>query len=238
MNENETIAAPVRVLYPGDCDERDGNREIRGVAPAKSILSRIIGKTIWPGLEPAKPVPPPPPVPPQEELARLEAQLPFLRAQLDTARRIPEADPTRVYSTSPAAVAATSRRYRDLLSGGTDLAAMPLTDLCLLRDTLHTVYNDGFLDLCEGRIFQLRQQLRTTNPPKAEHKRLIKAAENALRNFGEAYRALRTYERSGHIGQAHQFHSTRPDSGFNFLQFSATELGRLAEFAQALPDPK
>ena len=89
MNESETIAAPVRVLYPGDCDERDGNREIRGVAPAKSIFSRIIGRTIWPGLEPAKPAPPPPPVPPEEELAQLESQLPHLRGQLATARRYP-----------------------------------------------------------------------------------------------------------------------------------------------------
>ena len=141
--------------------------------------------------------------------------------------------PTRAKSTrpAPAAVAATSRRYRDLLAAGTDLAAMPLTDLCLLRDTLHTAYSDGLWILAETRIHQLRAQLRTAEPTKGEHKRLIKAAETALRNFGAAYRALRAYERSGHVGQAHQFHSTRPASGFNFLQFighRASQGGRIS----------
>ena len=242
MNESETIAAPVRVLYPADCDQRDGNREVRAVAPAKSIFSRIIGRTIWPGNEP-KPAPTPPPaIPPEQELAQLESQLPHLRGQLATARNILDADPSQVYSTSPAAVAATSRRYRDLLAAGTDLAAMPLTDLCLLRDTLHTAYSDGLVDLAETRIHQLRALLRTAEPTKGEHKKLIKAAETALRNFGAAYRALRAYERSGHVGQAHQFHSTRPASGFNFLQFSDIELRKVAEFGEALEplpvDPK
>ena len=62
---------------------------------------------------------------------------------------------------------------------------MPLTDLCLLRDTLHTAYNDGLVDPCETPHSPVAEQLRTADPPKDEHKRLIKAAENAFRNFGE-----------------------------------------------------
>jgi hypothetical protein len=78
--------------------------------------------------------------------------------------------------------------------------------------------------------------LRVPEPPKGQHRKLIQAAETALRNFGLAYQALRTFEaKAAGVEQRHRFQCPRPACGMNFAQLSETELRKAAEFGQALP---
>ncbi len=232
MSESQTIA--VRTLYPNDEAAGDGN-VVTHVEP-KAFLPRL-GRILWPGREGEKPPAPRPVprIPPEQELSELETLLPHLESQLAAAQRILEADP-RPYATAPQAVRNVSNNYREQLAKGIDVAAMPFADMPLLRDVLHTIDGRGMLDTTAARIRQLTEQLRVPEAPKGQHKKLIVAAETALRNFGLAYRALRAFEAKGvGIGQRHRFQSPRPTCGMNFGQLSETELRKAAEFGEALP---
>ncbi len=246
MTETETTGPTVRTIYP---DEQRGP-QIREVGnnppPDDSAVTRVdasrgflprLGRVFWPGAKARRrnrhrrgP-----------RFRRLKnwrgskRSCPTSTASLprhkQSWRRTPGPTPPR-----PRPCATSSASYRAQLASGADVAAMPMVDVALLRDVLHTIDGRGMLDTTAARIGQLTEQLRVPEAPKGQHKKLIVAAETALRNFGLAYRALRAFEAKGAATeQRHRFRNPRPTCGMNFAQLSETELRKAAEFGEALP---
>jgi hypothetical protein len=230
---NETIQGPI-IRDVGSNPPPDDSVVTRVDMSKRRFIPSVI-KTFFAGKEPTKQAPPPPRISPSEELAQLEAQLPHLESQFAAAQSILEADPDRPGATPIEAVRNVTQSYRAQLSEGLDLAGQRLVDVRLLAEVLHSIDGRGLLDHTTARISQLREQLRVPVLPSAQHRKLVRAAETALRHFGEAYRELRSYEQTATISQRHQFRTPRPSYGPNYSQLSEVELRKVADFGAALP---
>jgi hypothetical protein len=228
MNESQIVVREVGNNPPLD------DSVVQHVDMSKRFIPRAI-KTFFSGKDPEKQAPPAPRLSPAKELSRLEAQLPHLESQLAAVRLILESDPDRPGATAIEAVRNVTQSYRAQLAEGIDVAGQRLVDVRLLAEVLHTVDGRGMLDHTTARISQLREQLRVPVLPSVQHRKLVRAADTALRHFGEAYRDLRSYEQTASISQRHQFRIPRPSYGPNYGQLSEVELRKVADFGAALP---
>jgi hypothetical protein len=238
MSETATIGPTVRTIFPGSADEGDGNRVEHVDLAKRSLLSRIVGRTIWPGREgePAKQAPRQPQIPPEEELPIQRQLLEHLEGQLRSAKAILAGDPNRPSSTAMTAVHAVTQHYVKLLSENADVAATPMVDVPLLVYILSRP-GEGLITAVAQRVAQLEGQLRVPAAPKAEHKKKIQAAVGDIRKAAASIRTLWAFEDKTALGQRHEFRTERPVCGPNYNQLSRRELVRFVEFAEALPVP-
>jgi hypothetical protein len=231
----EITSIPTRTIFPGvDASDLDGNR-VQHVDVSKSLFSRIVGRTFFPGNQShSQPAARLPPIDPSVDLQQQRELLAHLESQLAAAKMAaPQSSFTSIADTT-----SREKQYGRMLVELKDVAGQPFADIPLLIQVLERACNEGLIPAARQRIANLENQLRTPPRPTDEHRRLIATEEKAFRQWGRARQARRKHEEQSPVPQRHRMRGPRPAVGMDFGTIDDRALDRAAAFAVSLPDGK